>query len=151
MLVLSDQTLQIVYLETANQAQMQKILPSNQIVAMKHQHIFQLIKIQNIAHYILYGLHELSSRNTAEDRCLDRIFLSFSRYATNCAIHIYILIILDLSRNINAVVVAKLGVNSGAPEDKQFLFHIWLRHVTLVTNTMMQCLVLSRLIMGHWI
>jgi hypothetical protein len=61
MLVLSDQTLQIVYLETAYRAQMQKILPSNQIVAKKLQHIFQLIKIQSIAHYILYGLHELFS------------------------------------------------------------------------------------------
>jgi hypothetical protein len=86
-------TLQIVYLETAYRAQMQKILPSNQIVAKKLQHIFQLIKIQSIAHYILYGLHELPSRNTAEDRCLDRIFLSFSRYylffrVINCIWHL---------------------------------------------------------------
>jgi hypothetical protein len=109
MLVLSDQTLQIVYLETAYQAQMQKILPSNQIVAKKLQHIFQLIKIQSIAHCILYGLHELPSRNTAEDRCLDKIFLSLSRYATNCAIPIYILIILDLSRNIKRCCCSKTG------------------------------------------
>lgn len=65
MLVLSDQTLQIVYLETAYQAQMQKILPSNQIVAKKLQHIFQLIKIQSIAHYILYGLQEIQQRTDA--------------------------------------------------------------------------------------
>jgi hypothetical protein len=63
---------------------------------LKHRVVY----VTRITHYILYGLHELPSRNTAEDRCLDRIFLSFSRYATNCAIPIYILIILDLSRNI---------------------------------------------------
>jgi hypothetical protein len=44
MLVLSDQTLQIVYLETAYQAQMQKILPSNQIVAKKLQHVTRITK-----------------------------------------------------------------------------------------------------------